>query len=100
AAACATTSVSLRRRRRRTCTAGCSADGDERFARRLLLRVLLRPPDARADDLLADHRSRGERAVVRRAVDAQRRVGDGAPGSRELLLQLRLVIDMRGERVL
>src|SRR5258708_347908 len=100
AAACATTSASRRRRRRRTSIAACSVDCRERLPGRLLLGVLLRPPDAGAEGLLADHGGRGERAVVWRPFDAQRLVGDGAPRPRELLLELRLVVDVRVERVI
>lgn len=73
--------------------------GERRAGGALLSRLLRR---ARADpcDLAADDRSARERALVRRTRDLHDLVGDLPPEPRERLLQLRLVVDMRRQRVL
>jgi hypothetical protein len=47
-----------------------------------------------------DYRRAGEAPVVRRALDLDDRVRDREPPARELLLKLRLVVDVGRERVL
>jgi hypothetical protein len=74
--------------------------GLESLLRGGLLRVLLRPACAGADDDVLDHRRRGERAVVRRPLHVDDGVGDRRAAPCQLLLQLRLVVDVRVERVL
>ena len=59
--------------------AGCWVDPRQRLARRLLLGVLLRSALAGAHHLVVDDRRRGERPVVRRPFDLQRRVRDRRP---------------------
>ena len=54
--------------------AGVGTQARERLAGRLLLGGLLRRPVADAGLLAVDHRSAGERPVVRRALDVQHRV--------------------------
>ena len=79
---------------------GFCAERLERLRGRSLLGVLLRRPGAGAARLVADHRSGGEAAVVRRALDVDDHVRHGATRAREPLLQLRLVVDMRVDCVL
>src|SRR5262249_49732184 len=73
--------------------------GQESFFRRGLLRILLGAPDTGSEHLRVDDRGGREGAVVRRPFDLQGRVGDGATGPCELLLELRLVVDVARQRV-
>ena len=58
-----------------------------------------RPVPAPRFDPVDDRRGR-ERAVVRRPLDLEHRVDDGAPRARQALLQLGLVVDVRRQGVL
>jgi hypothetical protein len=71
----------------------------ERLLGGFLLCRLLRRTDPDAGLIAVDHRSRSELPVVRRALDVEHRVAHLAPQSRELLLELRLVVDVRRRRV-
>src|SRR5439155_14480492 len=66
----------------------------ERLPRRLLFRGLLRAARPDADLLPVDRRRASEAPVVRRALDLDDRVADGAPPPRERLLELGLVVDV------
>ena len=72
----------------------------ERLAGRFLLGSLLRRPLADAGLLAVDHGRAREHAVVRRPLDLEHRVRDRLPETRERLLQLGLVVDVRRQRVL
>jgi hypothetical protein len=50
--------------------------------------------------LRVDHRRAGEAAVVRRALDVEDGVRDAQAAARELLLELRLVVDVARQRVI
>src|SRR5665213_2432174 len=64
-----------------------------------LLGVLLRAARAGPGDLAVDHRRGGERAVVRWPLHVEHGVGDRAAEASELLLEFRLVVDVRRQRV-
>src|SRR5262249_32531400 len=87
-------------RSRVLCPALLDSQRDERLLRRLLLGRLLRLPASDADLVAVDDRRAGEPPVVGRALDFEHRVGDRLAAPRERLLQLRLVVDVRRERVL
>src|SRR5438477_845730 len=71
----------------------------ERLLRGYLPAGLLRAAGADTRRLAVYHRGAGERPVVRRALHLEHGVGDLQPAPGELLLQLRLVVDMARERV-
>src|SRR5207302_10144005 len=72
----------------------------ERRPRRLLLGRLLRLARAEADLLAVDRRGAREAPVVRRALDLDDAVADLPAAPRERFLELRLVVDVAGRRVL
>src|SRR5581483_7534497 len=78
---------------------GLALERRERLAGSLLLGVLLRPPGALADLLAVDHRRAREPPLVRGSLDLEHRVRDLALPARELLLELRLVVDVLRRRV-
>jgi len=72
----------------------------ERLLGGRLLRILLRAAGAGAGDFAVDHGGGGEVPVVRRPFHRQRRIGHRSPQAREAFLKLRLVVDVRVQRVL
>src|SRR5947207_1474715 len=71
----------------------------ERLPRGRLLGCLLRAPRPHSRLFAVDHRGAGEHAVVRWALDVEHRVRDLPAAARELLLELRLVVDVARQRV-
>src|SRR3954466_11102113 len=76
-----------------------AAEAVERLLRGGLLGGLLRAARADAGLLAVDHGRAAEGAVVRWPVDVQHAVNDLPAPAGELFLQLRLVVDVRGQRV-
>jgi len=72
----------------------------ERLARRLLLGVLLGPPLTSPELFIVDDRRARKAAFVRRPLDGDLGVRHLEPAAGEELLQVRLVVDTRRERML